>query len=110
MPPVRTKKKNNAPTGLAALGFTRDDATVASPRVRKPVTSTSNGIAAASDVADLPVPKAASLKVPAAKASPKGEKEAWFEDSRRDWDGKYEKVLGTATRKLTFGRAFKLSE
>lgn len=46
------------------------------------------------------------LKPPA----PKGAKDVYFESSERDWDGKYQKVIGTGTRNIRFGFQFILTE
>ena len=60
-----------------------------------------------------------SSKAPAVQEAPRprlpkpvkvGQKDAFFQDSRCDWDGKYHEDIGTSTRKITFGCGFKLAE
>ncbi|KAF6528649.1 hypothetical protein BFJ70_g16283 [Fusarium oxysporum] len=41
---------------------------------------------------------------------PKGVKDAHFRSSDRDWDGKYEQVIGTSTRNIVFGSEFLLTD
>ncbi|KAH7124723.1 hypothetical protein EDB81DRAFT_699151 [Dactylonectria macrodidyma] len=40
----------------------------------------------------------------------KGVKDARFESSDHDWDGKYEQVIGTSTRNIVFGTRFVLTD
>ncbi|KAF5021028.1 hypothetical protein F66182_6959 [Fusarium sp. NRRL 66182] len=44
------------------------------------------------------------------KSLPEGLKDAHFQSSRRDWDGKYEEVIGTSTRSIIFGSEFVLTD
>jgi len=56
------------------------------------------------------VQEAAKPKPRLPKPVVKGVKRASFEDSRHHWDGMYHKIIGTSTRRIIFGRAFKLAE
>lgn len=40
----------------------------------------------------------------------KGAKDAYFESSVTDWDGKYHHLIGTSTRDIVFGARFVLTE
>lgn len=44
------------------------------------------------------------------KPIPKGDKEAFFKSSERDWDDKYEARIGTQTKIIKFGSEFILTE
>ncbi|KAH6871895.1 hypothetical protein B0T10DRAFT_522708 [Thelonectria olida] len=44
------------------------------------------------------------------KSMPKGVKDARFGSSDHDWDGKYEKVIGTSTRNIVLGSRFVLTD
>lgn len=44
------------------------------------------------------------------KPIPKGNKEAKFQSSERDWDDKYEAKIGAATKIIKFGSEFTLTE
>lgn len=44
------------------------------------------------------------------KSIPKGAAHALFRSSERDWASKYEKEIGTATRRITFGSEFVLTD
>ncbi|KAI4913307.1 hypothetical protein J4E85_010760 [Alternaria conjuncta] len=110
MPPVRTEKTNSSAKatpsgGLAAFGFRpapKEEVIAAAARAKPPVVSRS--------AADLVAQEAPKPKPRLPKPLVKGVKQASFADSRCDWDDKYHKIIGTSTRKITFGSAFELTE
>ncbi|RSL91514.1 hypothetical protein CEP51_000149 [Fusarium floridanum] len=63
---------------------------------------------AATDAAAAPVAKRP--KTMWLKPIPKGDKEAYFQSSERDWDDKYEAKIGTGTRTIKFGYEFILTD
>ncbi|KAI4608237.1 hypothetical protein J4E80_009246 [Alternaria sp. BMP 0032] len=116
MPPIRTEKKNSvaqaaSSRGLAAFGFKpapKEEVVAAAARAKPPVVSRPAAVQVeqvAQVVQDAPKPKP---RLP--KPLVKGNKQAAFEDSRYHWDDKYHKIVGTSTRKIVFGRGFKLAE
>jgi hypothetical protein len=107
MPPIRTQKKNNASqAGVAKAGPTPTRA-----RHNPPADDDDDNDDDASDDSSTLV-KAAAQVQKAAKPKPvgKGNKNAIFTRSPDDWDGKYDTIIGTSTRKIIFGCGFKLAE
>ncbi|KAI4923057.1 uncharacterized protein J4E92_007809 [Alternaria infectoria] len=116
MPPIRTEKKNSvvqaaSSRGLAAFGFKpapKEEVVAAAARAKPPVVLRPAAVQVeqvAQVVQDAPKPKP---RLP--KPLVKGVKQAAFGDSRYHWDGKYHKIVGTSTRKIIFGRGFKLAD
>ncbi|EWZ43136.1 hypothetical protein FOZG_07869 [Fusarium oxysporum Fo47] len=60
--------------------------------------------------ADAPAPGTDAPKKRLLKPVVKGAKDAYFESSVTDWDGKYHHLIGTSTRDLVFGARFVLTD
>ncbi|KAL8830058.1 MAG: hypothetical protein Q9191_001651 [Dirinaria sp. TL-2023a] len=124
MPPVRTEKKNLSTyktNSLHFLGFTnksRKNGKSKSINAKSKVDEQKD----VKEAADLSV-DGANLVAPSQIAAHKtgfserrmgsvlkGVRDARFQDDRHNWNGKYHEVIGTATRKITFGYSFVLTE
>jgi hypothetical protein len=136
MPPVRTQKKKSSPEAfrgrdLSHFGFKplpKAEAAAAPATIPTPPSPPADhGTVASHKETTVPQNSPAlqsppsSSNVPAVQEAPKpksrlpkpvkqGQKEAFFQDSRRNWDGRHLDVIGTSTRKITFGCGFKLAE
>ncbi|EWZ99771.1 hypothetical protein FOWG_00170 [Fusarium oxysporum f. sp. lycopersici MN25] len=60
--------------------------------------------------ADAPAPGTNAPKKRPLKPVVKGAKDAYFESSVTDWDGKYHHLIGTSTRDIVFGARFVLTD
>ncbi|EFQ87528.1 hypothetical protein PTT_16971 [Pyrenophora teres f. teres 0-1] len=135
MPPIRTQKKHTSPPrgipSLEAFGFRpipKGDALVtaavraavpASALPSPPSSSASNSNSHVDVVSQQALSTSQSVPAVQQVAKPKprlprplvqGERNVVITDSRRDWDGRYYRVIGTSTRKIKFGYACKLAD
>ncbi|KAF1851085.1 uncharacterized protein K460DRAFT_401112 [Cucurbitaria berberidis CBS 394.84] len=105
MPPIRTAKQNSTATkGVDAYFKKVSKAEAQAEAVAYNAPQPAPAI-------PIPAPKPKVAKVmrllpPAGR----GVKDASFRDSRYDWDGKFNKLVGIATKKLEFRSSFKLTD
>ena len=114
MPPARTAKKNQSvakSNSLVAYGSqgkpTKESETtnakslVSKPEDSEKIASPSMGPASPTTAAAQRDPASTTMtpKKEPTKPLMKGERKAYFQDDRRDWDEKYHLIIGTSTKK-----------